>query len=244
MNTFIRKSLLVTMMVIFILGSGGTTVAGESTRDSDWHFDAGLYFWGASIGGKSTADQSIDVDLDDILDNLEMAFMGVAGLRKGQWSFAADVIYLDVSNRTQLGSGLTADLDLTSWIVTPFAGYNLVDNKSIDFNIIGGARYISLENKLKIAPLLDAKSSGSNWDAIVGIRGGIKLSEHWYLPYHLDIGTGESNITWQAFGGVGYQFTHLDLIVAYRYLSWDFDDNLGLDDFNVDGPMAGIKFRF
>jgi len=29
-------------------------------------------------------------------------------------------------------------------------------------------------------------------------------SRKWFVPYYLDVGTGESDLTWQAMGGIGY----------------------------------------
>jgi hypothetical protein len=86
--------------------------------------------------------------------------------------------------------------------------------------------------------------SGDVWDGIVGIRGEVTLDEKWYLPYHLYIGTGNSEVTYQAFGGVGYRFSKVDLIAAYRYLRWNFDDSPVFDNLYILGPLVGIKFRF
>jgi len=49
-----------------------------------------------------------------------------------------------------------------------------------------------------------AEDSGSNWDAIVGARGAVDLTEKWHLFGYLDIGAGDSDLTWQAMAGIGY----------------------------------------
>lgn len=72
----------------------------------------------------------------------------------------------------------------------------------------------------------------------------MNLTENWYIPFYGDIGTGESDLTWQLFAGVGYKFEKFDVIVAYRYLDWEFDDSPIFDDLDINGPLAGIKFRF
>lgn len=233
-------------MLMLVVFSVGVSIASESTRDNDWRFDFGLYFWGASVGGQATSGEDIDVDLDDILDSLELAFMGVAEVGKGKWSLTADAIYLDIEDSAEVDPGVKAEVALINWVVTPFVSYTAVDHKRIRLNILGGARYLYMDTdlKLNVDPVVKASDSESNWDGIIGIRGGVYLTKHWYIPYHLDIGTGDSDLTWQAYGGIGYQFKHIDLVVAYRYLSWDFDDNMGIDDMYFHGPMAGIKFRF
>lgn len=68
------------------------------------------------------------------------------------------------------------------------------------------------------------------------------------MPFHLDIGTGNSDMTWQAFAGVGYKYENFDLIAGYRYLDYDFDGNDpaagALTDLTMGGPMIGAKFYF
>ena len=42
---------------------------------------------------------------------------------------------------------------------------------------------------------------GDVWDAVVGIRGQFELSGRWFMPFHLDVGTGDSDVTWQTTAG-------------------------------------------
>jgi hypothetical protein len=39
---------------------------------------------------------------------------------------------------------------------------------------------------------------GTNVKAIIDVRGDIRLDDRWFAPYHLDIGTGGSDQTWNA----------------------------------------------
>ncbi|MGB5613095.1 MAG: hypothetical protein WBM67_10610, partial [Sedimenticolaceae bacterium] len=71
--------------------------AGESA-DESWQFDGAVYLWGAGIGGTSAAGDDIDISFSDLIDNLDMAFMGSLEARKDKWTLLADVIYLDVSD--------------------------------------------------------------------------------------------------------------------------------------------------
>ena len=68
--------------------------------------------------------------------------------------------------------------------------------------------------------------------------------EKLYMPLYLDIGTGNSDLTWQAAGGLGYRFGLCDLVAGYRYLSWDFKDSSPIKDMNLSGPYIGLKFIF
>lgn len=44
--------------------------------------------------------------------------------------------------------------------------------------------------------------------------------------------------------GFGYKFTKFDMVVAYRYLDWDFEDNAAIADMDISGPYVGLKFQF
>ncbi len=59
-----------------------------------------------------------------------------------------------------------------------------------------------------------------------------------------DVGTGDSDLTWQALAAVNYRFEKVGVVVGYRYLDYDFDDSDVFDDLNLSGPFVGVKFRF
>jgi len=64
------------------------------------------------------------------------------------------------------------------------------------------------------------------------------------MPYNADVGTGQSDLTWQAQLGVGYKFKYADVLLTYRYLDYEFDSDSALDDLTVKGPQLGAKFYF
>ncbi len=247
--------------MILLAGSMPTVASDVSSVPEDWQLGAEVYFWGASIGGTSATGGDIDIGINDLLDNLDMAIMGAFGARKGKWTLAADVIYLDVSEENDgqltlpVGPGVNitdeADIKLKGWIVTPSVRYNLIENEKGSLNVLGGARYLWLDAEIKVkesGPLgsrqAKASDSGHVWDAVVGVNGQIELADKWYLPYYLDVGAGDSDLTWQAFAGVGYRFKKVDALLGYRYLDWDFDDNEVFDDLNLSGVFVGAKFWF
>jgi len=94
MKSLVRNSIWIAAILVWVFCSAGILYAEESARDDGWKFGAELYFWGASIGGKSASGSDVDIDLDDIFDSLEFAFMGAAVVSKGKWSLFADVLYL------------------------------------------------------------------------------------------------------------------------------------------------------
>ena len=68
-----------------------------------------------------------------------------------------------------------------------------------------------------------AEAGVNNWDAIVGVKGraGFGADQKWFVPYYLDVGTGQSKFTWQASAGLGYDFAWGSVLATWRYLSYD-----------------------
>jgi hypothetical protein len=84
------------------------------------------------------------------------------------------------------------------------------------------------------------------WDAIVGVKGRYNFGDgrRWFVPYYFDVGTGQSDSTWQALIGIGYVFDWGEVFAAYRHLNYKFDAEEGLKDLSLAGPGIGASFRF
>jgi hypothetical protein len=77
------------------------------------------------------------------------------------------------------------------------------------------------------------------YDGIVGVRGAVALSDDGkrYVPYYADIGVGNSNWTWQAFGGVGYRFDWGSMVLGFRNLSYEMSAGKPVQNMNLTGPI-------
>ncbi|MFT5729164.1 MAG: hypothetical protein ACI8PB_003327 [Desulforhopalus sp.] len=252
LQMFFSVAIVATVMIFSLPGQ---SKAKPAHSDGGWDFAAEVYFWGASIGGDTATGTDVDIEIDDLIDGLNMAFMGSFGVKKERWAFMVDAIYLDSSDNTNINTrigGVNTNVDLSSWIVTPMIGYEVLNSDKFSLTILGGVRYLYLDTEIDLrnadpagpAFSFNGDDSGDNWDGIIGIMGDIEIAANWYIPYHLDIGTGDSEFTWQGFTGIGYHFNHIDVLAGYRYLSWNFDDNDVFDDMNLSGFMAGAKFYF
>ena len=252
------KYMLVIPLFIFALALSNSSFAQDFSQDDEWKFGFGLYGWYGNMAGDTADGSKIDEGADDLLDALSFGGMGALGAYKGRWGFMVDLVYINVEDDTNItvpsGGGalsVNTNVDIKNWIVTPMIGYKVVQTDTIMMHVVGGARYLSLDADVDIhvnvptRPLLASISdSGSVWDGIVGVKGELSLNERWYIPFYLDIGTGESDFTWQANAGLGYRFEVCDVVLSYRHLSWNFDDNPVLDNMNISGPLLGVKFAF
>jgi len=66
----------------------------------------------------------------------------------------------------------------------------------------------------------------------------------WAVPYYLDVGTGDSDFTWQGVLGLSYGFHWGDVSLVWRYLSYDLKSNAAIADMNFSGPALGATFRW
>jgi hypothetical protein len=251
-----KKSIvLLSSALLVFLALPSIVQADTRGSDSDWQFAAELYLWYASIGGSTAVGGDLEIDADDLIDDLNMAFMGNIAARKDRWGLMVDALYLNASDNqnTLVGPiGVNVGVELDGWVVTPMVGYEVFSSDSLVLNAVAGARYLNLATDVDLrnadpsgSPFSRSLSeSGNNWDGIIGVRGEVSLSSTWFIPLHLDIGTGESEFTWQGFAGLGYRFKRVDVLAGYRYLYWDFEDNAALDDLELSGIGAGVRFYF
>jgi hypothetical protein len=226
---------------------------------------------GQTTFAQSGTGSDVSVDAQTILDNLKMTFMGTLEARRGAWGMFTDVIYMDLGNSKSDTRGLsvgglplpadatanaTFDLKGTAWTlageyrmladagstVDLFAGARLLDIKqTLDWQLSGNIGSIPLPGQ---AGKLSA--SLQNWDAIVGVKGRVALGaeKKWFAPVYLDVGTGESDLTWQAMAGVGYAFQWGEVVGVWRYLDWKMKSGSAVESLNFNGPAVAAVFHW
>lgn len=233
---------------------GSLLFANSVAADEDWGFDLGVYGWLPNIETESETGGKSEITRDDILDNLDMTAMVAARFSKDKWSLGADFIYFDLENTDNTTLNPLLELrkvGLQAWVVTPTIGYRVYEQGKSYAELVAGGRYIWLEASFDIdtKPPLPSRSrsnsdSASNWDAIVGVRGRQEIADKWFIPYYVNGGTGQSDSTFSALGGLGYEFGNVEAILAWRYLTWDFGSDSAIKDMTVNGPLLGAVFHW
>jgi hypothetical protein len=147
---------------------------------------------------------------------------------------------------------------MKSLIWTTVGYFRAVDEPDRTLDFLGGFRYADMEQSLNwrisgdIGQLpLPGREDGGEvsadyWDLIVGLRGrfGFGGNNAWFLPYYLDIGTGNSHYTWQAAAGLGYAFSWGEIAGVWRYLAYNMPADKPIDNMNFSGPAIGVIFRW
>lgn len=248
----------------------------QAQNDGDsWQWRASIYGWLPDLDGTTNfptegGGPDISIGISDILDNLDMTFMGALQANKGSWGVMTDVLYLDLGNTKRnyrdftLGPGqnpgnteLDLKLDVKAWLWTVAGSYRLKEDPRNSVDVLFGARMMDMTQKLAWTvegdigelPLPgregNSKVSGTNWDAIIGLKGlsSFGASGKWSVPWLVDVGTGDSDFVWEAMAGIGYSFDWGDTFLNYRYLDYDNGDG-ALETLTLSGPMIGVSFTW
>jgi hypothetical protein len=216
----------------------------------------------------------IGVDVGDILDALDFVFMGQLEARVGRWGGFADYIYIDLSDsktrvrsfsisgpggltRIPASADLTADLALDGSALTLAGTYRMIERDGFELLSLAGARSLDIDASVRwdatgnvgsLPPLARAGRAAAEpryTDVIVGVRGRMTLGEtSWYLPYYLDLGTGDSDRTWQFVIGIGYRFSAGELTLAHRVLEYEFAPESPLVELGFSGLALGFSWRW
>ncbi|MGX1499534.1 hypothetical protein [Roseibium aggregatum] len=243
-------------------------VPEASSFEKRWQVTAALYGWGAGMGGKAgfggRPAVDFDISLNEILNDLDATFMGLAEARYGRFGIFGDLIYTKLSSGSTatgpIGGDWKVDLDTQLFIGTAGAEYRLAQRGKSSLDAMVAARFYSLTLDTDVEycgplcqgaglPARNFRSSDSEqWvDPMIGLKGRLQGSSPWYLTgWGMIGGFGvSSDFAWDAFGGVGYDFNNgFSLIAGYRGLGVDYESSNLLFDVVMDGPVIGGSFRF
>jgi hypothetical protein len=198
----------------------------------------------------------------DIFDNLKFGGMVVGEAHNGTWGLLVDVIYVKIEDEESVTRpiagvpvSLDASVETSSLTATIMGEYRAVSQPTATVDLMAGARIWSVDNDIEISlsaggPPLAAfsGSDGSTWvDPIVGIKGRLDIDPSWYVAGWGMVGGfgAASDVTWDVFGGVGYQWNEwLSLVAGYRAMGVDYEDDGFVYDVVQQGPVLGAVMRF
>jgi len=248
-------------------------VAAQAQAAADsWRWEAAIYGWFPGISGSTSfptgaSGPGIDVSADKLIDSLKFAFLGQIEARIGRWGLWSDLVYSDMGGsqqssreftvgQQQVGVDANLSFDAKSWVWTLAGLYNLEARPESTVDLLFGARLLDQDQTLNwtmsstIAQLPGRSGSSAvsatNWDAILGIKGRYSFGDggKWFVPYYLDVGAGQSKLTWQVNAGFGYRFDWGAVFATWRYLDYQFKSGQLIDSMSMNGPVIGVAFQW
>jgi hypothetical protein len=259
----------VLLSVQALLFSSALRAAPQGTS---WEFSLTPYAWlphlDAALRYEAPGGGGTPVSMTDLLKHLNGALFLSGEAHKGRWGLGADLVYCDFQKdgsdvTTVVGPGGGTEVpvntgtttSLTGYMASVTGNYSLVRQADTNFAILAGVRYTHISTTLDwyfataVSSLPGRSGSVGQgidlWDGVVGFRGNARFGGgKWFVPYYLDAGAGTSKFTWQGMAGIGYAFGWGDLLLAYRYLSFEQGDAQPVEHFRLAGLALGATFHF
>jgi hypothetical protein len=230
---------------------GGGTVTTTSTS-TPWDYLPHLNF-AAMLAGEARYDR-FSVFTDFI-------YLNVNGTNNRIRSFDEGSIHIPVES---FGSSISARIESAVWTLA--GGYTVAEGAWGNVDLLAGFRllYVGETTNFLLAAQVarpegsvalgrggSLPASSDIWNGIGGVRGRVYLANvDWFgggrifVPFYLDVGAGGSNVTWQAFGGVGYQSGRFGVSIGYRHLAFNQGSSARIQKLILGGPILAANFSF
>jgi hypothetical protein len=268
-----RTALAAAVVATLGLGAAAPAAADETGGEWNFRAIGYAYVPDITGSARFPAGDTADIAISaqDLIDNTHAAGMAAFEAQRGRFGGFVDLIYMNVGDSIHdsptigagsvpLPPGITADakLDVKATVLTVGASYRPVAIEAATLDVFAGARHLDAETTLHwafsapIGPFVGpaqagkASLSGDGWDGIAGVKGDFAIGDErrWFVPFYADVGTGDSDLTWQAATGLGYRFDRFEVIGTWRYLRYEFDADSRLENLDLDGPAIGVSYRW
>lgn len=273
LNTTFRNIILATT---FIMATAGATHAADiiappsvqtDIQDQQrWRVIFSPYVWGASLTGKAGLlglNTNVDVPFKDILDNLDMSFMGNIEVTNGTYGVYFDGQYTKTSQDADIRDE-QLDMDIKSTTLSGGVYYRLYEQQLEGTTFFGrqrvfaieptvGVRWTQIKAQVNVGPY--SASRKADWtDPFIGTRVFYDINDRWNIFAEADIGGFGAGTKLSANGQIylGYRTLIFDVPttwrVGYRALYQDYRDNDSVEKFKYDvtqhGPVIGLSVQF
>jgi hypothetical protein len=224
-------------------------IAPAAQAEGDWKFELVPYAWLAGIDGDISAGEreaEVDIGFDDLLDATEIggSFLAVTQYKRFVLFTQFDYFQLDTDELDD--SPDIGHIENDSLFLSGAFGYQFNtfgEHSTID--VLGGVRYLDMENDLYLADGRRASGSSELIDGIFMLRPSFQLLSWLRFNPTLSVGAGDSDLTYELQPQFQIQFT--DNIVArlgYRRLYYDVSGERADFDGSFHGLIAGLGVTF
>ena len=234
---------------------------------AEWEWSITPYFWAASLQNDVDVNDdpviANDVSFDELLDKLDFAAQVHFEGQRGEVGFFADFEFYDFSDDQDYSGGqfpaaVSTESELEQWIIEVGGLWN-PSGEVTGFTLLGGARIIFVDQDIAFEVGAPVNASGETGfdptlvDVMLGGRYQHGFDNGWTLGFRGDVSTGETDLTWNAVGNVGYSFGTEDrytVLAGYRHMVIDLDDEEGPNGGTIEaemtftGPFVAFRFGF
>jgi hypothetical protein len=209
-----------------------------------------VYLWAPDMGLDYT-DKSVDIDFDDVVDKLEIAFLTHVEAQGDDFGGFVDLSFVAVGeNQSRELADLNSDYDVTildlAFVWSPGA------KRMTGLELYGGLRYLDSDFSLVVDPVptgLEEFRTGlenSYTDFLAGVRYVAPLNEQWSLMFHGDLSAGSTEGTYSLGAFAGFRWGAHHFIGGWKYLAAEIEASGGDEsvDLDMSGPALAYGFSF
>ncbi len=272
-NLLVKFSICIILVITALMGASAASFAADALKPQPeikdqqrWRVVFSPYVWGASLNGKASLlgrSTDVSVPFSEILDNLDMSFMGNVDINNGTIGFFVDGQYVKTSQDENLRDNELA-LDIKTTVLSVGAYYRIYEQQLEGTTLFGnqrvfaieptvGVRWTQLEAGLEVGPYSGSRKV--DWtDPFIGTRVFYDINDRWNIFAEADIGGFGAGTKLSANGQIylGYRTLVFNVPttfrVGYRALYQDYKDDETSENFKYDvtqhGPVIGFSVSF
>jgi hypothetical protein len=234
-------------------GAGAPQKATPSI-DKDWHLAVSPYLWFAGVHGTVGVlghNASVHASAADVLSHFNIGLMGAMEARKGRFVLPIDFMWIKLSDDEAIPDftdpgARTIKAKTTQTILTPKAGYRLLDSEKLKADALVGFRYWHLGQNLSLEPSGVGVYQSANWvDVVAGAKFEMALSPKAAITILGDAGGGGANSEYEVAGLLAYKIKPTVLLQGgWRYLDVNYKGGSQfIYDVAQSGLLLGVTFN-
>ncbi|HEY0685660.1 MAG TPA: OmpA family protein [Steroidobacter sp.] len=217
-------------------------------QETPWGFEVTPYLWGGGIDGDVTLrGHKVEVDrgFDDLVDRLDFSGSLLSIGYRDHFVVYTQLDYIstdtdELDADEQPASGQVR-LESDFFAGTLGLGYIFGDaNSRRHFDLLLGAKYLSVENDLTLGNIGQFKRDKDYLDPVLIGRPSFRLTERWLFNPTFQIGGGvDADLIWELQPQFQFQINdNVGLRIGYRNMYYDLESENGANKF--DGSYRGF----
>lgn len=235
---------------------GAASPDASSPSDDQWHIGFFPYLWLPGMHGTTGVlgfNTSVKASPGDLLSHFDLGLMSTLEARKQHLVLPVDLMWVALSDDKGVPTNEqgveSISVRIGEFVLTPKAGYEIIDTTKVKVDSLVGLRYWHLGERLHFNPVLfSGVSTSENWvDAVAGARIEMILSPKASITILGDAGGGGASPDYQVAGLLGLKVKkNLTLQAGWRYLYVHYrnSSHLFLYDVAESGVGFGAIFHF
>lgn len=234
-----KTSKVGTVAASLLLAAGMTAFgAGEDA----WKLEITPYLWAAGIDADvkvNGQEFEIDQKFSDLIEHVDAAAALLIVAEKNHWQLYGQGDYVSLNADETHSSGVHGEIEANTVILTGGFGYEFAGfNEKARMAVLLGGRFTHMDNEI----ILDGQSSGKDnndlLDGLVILRGRYNFTEKFRFSPTLNIGAGDSDLTYELQPEFQYDFTEtMSGRIGYRRVHYKEEFSA---DSEFDGEMSGF----